>query len=188
MQKYDIAVNNSILLLIDVQNNLAKAMKEEVYKTIEKNIILLISSCRILNIPILLTEQYPRGLGPTVEAVRSNLGAHYQPVEKISFSCFDEPLFLDKLNRSAKKYVIVAGIEAHVCVLQTVLALVSNGYYVHIAGDAVCSRFKSDWKTALDYMRSCGGVVTTTEIAVFQLLKKAGTSEFKAISPLFRDK
>ena len=83
---------------------------------------------------------------------------------------------------------MVAGIESHVCVLQSVLDLVANGYYVHVISDTVCSRYKKDWENAMLYMRQAGAVITTTEIAVFQLLQKAGTPEFKVISPLFKNK
>jgi len=188
MEKFKINTNNSVLLVIDAQKNLAKAMKKEVYETIEKNINLLISSCKTLQIPIIETEQYAKGLGQTVEAVRDNLGGYYKPIEKMSFSCWNEPSFQEIFKQVNKKHVVVAGIETHVCVLQTALDLVSNNYYVHVVSDAVCSRYKSDWKAALNYLNNCGSVITTTEIVVFQLLQKAGTAEFKAISTLFKNK
>lgn len=188
MDKYKINAQNSLFLIIDLQGNLASAMKKDVYSNVEKNVDLLISSCNILNVPIIVTEQYKKGLGTTVEQIKNNLGERYKPVDKLSFSAYAEPAVQSAIKQLNKKYVIVAGIESHVCVLQTALDLISEDYIVHIISDAVCSRFKNDWENAMDYMINAGAVISTTEIVVFQLLRKAGTPEFKAISPLFKNK
>jgi nicotinamidase-related amidase len=188
MEKFKLEAANSVFLLIDLQSNLAVAMKKEVYAGCESNVNLIVSSCETMKVPVIVTEQYSKGLGNTVEPVKARLKEQYKPIDKLSFSCCGDPVFQNTIASLKKKYVIVAGIESHVCVLQSVVDLVAQGYYVHVISDAVCSRFKIDWKNALKYMRDAGAVITTTEIAVFQLLQKAGTPEFKVISPLFRNK
>ena len=188
MEKFNVNPRNALFLLIDFQSNLAVAMKKDVYTNCEKNAGLMIASCNSLKVPVLVTEQYSKGLGPTVERLKTSLKDEYRPMDKLTFSCNRDPGFQSSFSGLGKKYVIVAGIESHVCVLQSVLDLIANGYYVHVLSDAVCSRYKSDWRNAMRYMQDAGAVITTTEIAVFQLLQKAGTPEFKVISPLFRDK
>lgn len=188
MDKFNIDPQNSLFLLIDFQVNLAVAMKEDVSANCERNIGLIISSCNALSVPIMVTEQYSKGLGPTVERIKTGLKDAYRPIDKLSFSCCRDAAFTASFSGYDRKYVMVAGIESHVCVLQSVLDLVARGYYVHVISDAVCSRYKSDWRNALRFMQQAGAVISTTEIAVFQLLQKAGTPEFKAISPLFKNK
>ena len=186
MDRFSINAADSVLILIDIQTNLAAAMKKEIFQTTEKNINVLISACKTLGIPMIMTEQYRKGLGPTVKSVQDNLGPLFQPVEKLSFSCCANSAFRNSLEKLKKKYCLIAGIESHVCVLQTALELVKQDYYVHVVSDAVCSRFRNDWQQTLDLLRQAGAVVSTTEIAVFQLLKEAGTADFKTISPLFK--
>jgi nicotinamidase-related amidase len=188
MDKFKLDAANSVFLLIDLQSNLAVAMKKEVYANCENNVNLIVSSCESMKVPVIVTEQYSKGLGNTVEPVKARLKEQYKPIDKLTFSCCGDPVFQSTFSKLDKKYVIVAGIESHVCVLQSVVDLIAQGYYVHVISDAVCSRFKIDWKNAMKYMRDAGAVITTTEIAVFQLLQKAGTPEFKVISPLFRNK
>ena len=188
MDKFNITTQNSVYVLIDFQSNLASAMKKEVVDIAERNVGLMISACHTLKVPILVTEQYRKGLGVTVDRIKEKLADDYKPVDKTDFSCCANPEFLDKFQKVNRKYVMISGIEAHVCVLQSVLDLLANGYCVHVLTDTVCSRYKNDWENAMDYLREAGAVITTTEIAVFQLLKKAGTPEFKALSPLFKNK
>jgi len=188
MEKFKLDAANSVFLLIDLQSNLAVAMKKEVYANCENNVNLIVSSCESMKVPVIVTEQYSKGLGNTVEPVKARLKEQYKPIDKLTFSCCGDSVFQSTFSKLDKKYVIVAGIESHVCVLQSVVDLIAQGYYVHVISDAVCSRYKIDWKNAMKYMRDAGAVITTTEIAVFQLLQKAGTPEFKAVSPLFKNK
>jgi isochorismate hydrolase len=188
MDKFKIEAADSVFLLIDFQSNLATAMKKDVYANCENNVNLIVTSCETMKVPAVVTEQYRKGLGNTVEPVKARLKEQYKPIDKLSFSCWGDPVFQKTFPGLNKKYVLVAGIESHVCVLQSVVDLVAQGYYVHVVSDAVCSRYKTDWKRALKYMRDAGAVITTTEIAVFQLLQRAGTPEFKVISPLFKNK
>lgn len=128
----------------------------------------------MLAIPVVLTEQYPKGLGPTVEKIRQALPEH-RPLEKLTFSCCDEPTFLDAIRKLNKKTLIVTGMETHICILQTGISLLREGFNVHLVQDAGCSRTKGNWRDA-------GAVITCTETVLFQLLKIAGTEEFKAVS------
>jgi nicotinamidase-related amidase len=188
MDKFELDRNNAMFLVIDVQKNLAAAMKKDVAAMVEGNINIIISASKILNVPVLCTEQYSKGLGPTLDSIVKSLGADFKPVEKLVFSACAEKEFQDSCKAIQRKYVMVCGIESHVCVLQTSLDLLEQGHIVHVISDATCSRYKNDWKNAMNYLRNAGAVISTTEIAVFQLLQKAGTPEFKAISPMFKNK
>jgi nicotinamidase-related amidase len=188
MDKFKIDRSDCMFLVIDVQRKLAAAMRQDVASMVEGNINLIIDAAQILDLPMLVTEQYHRGLGPTLDSIVSNLGVDFKPVEKLFFSACAEKEFQDSCKAIKKKYIMVSGIESHVCVLQTSLDLLEQGHFVHIISDATCSRYKNDWKNAMYYLRNAGAVISTTEIAVFQLLQKAGTAEFKAISPMFKNK
>jgi len=179
MDKFFLNRDNLVLAIIDIQEKLAAVMKfrEEVVR----NCLHLIELAKLYNLPIVLTEQYPKGLGQTVGEIRNALPS-YTPIEKLSFDCCEEPPFMEELKRLGKKTVILAGMEAHICVLQTCIGLLREGFHVHVVKDAVCSRFKENWKTGIEFMRDAGAVITSTETALFQLLKVAGTEEFKIIS------
>jgi len=179
MNKYFITSDNSLLALIDIQDKLAAIMKSR--DELVENCIHLIEIATLLNIPIVLTEQYPKGLGRTVEKIIKKLPV-YQPIEKLTFSCCEEPKFSDVLGQYDRKTVILTGMETHICILQTCIALLEKGYDVHLVCDAVCARTENNWKMAIEFMRDAGAVITSTETLLFQLLKKAGTDEFKIIS------
>ena len=169
--------------MVDVQERLAAVMdrKEQVLDNCRR----LIEGAKILDVPIAVTEQYPKGLGPTEEELRGAL-LSYEPFEKLTFSCCGEPSFTSALESLGRRTIILAGMETHVCVLQTALDLLRGGYGVHLVRDAVCSREKENWITGVDLMRDAGAVITSTETVLFQLLGKAGTEEFKAISKLVK--
>jgi len=172
------------LVIIDVQSGMMKVMEPEIKQRTVNNIKLLIASAQKLNIPLLLTEQYPKGLGKTLIEVQQAL-ENYQPIEKVCFSCYDNDGFKSKLEQmDSVKEVILAGIETHICVVQTALDLLACGYKVYVISDAVCSRRKLDWETGLRLMEKAGAIITTTEILIFQLLVRADTEEFKFVSKL----
>lgn len=179
MEKFYLDRNNVALVIIDIQERLAVVMKEK--NKVINNCLHLIELSKLLNMPIILTEQYPKGLGPTVEEIKNAL-PEYKPIEKLTFSCCDEPSFFEKIKKIDKKTLILSGMETHVCILQTCIGLLSSGYNVHIAKDAICSRTKDNWKTGIEFMRDAGAVITCTETVLFQLLKIAGTQEFKTIA------
>ena len=172
---------DTLILIIDVQERLAAVMKTEVKDQVVKNCRHLIELAKMLNIPVMVTEQYPKGLGPTVPELREATAA-VKPVEKIAFNCCGEPAFMKEVRALDRKKIIVTGMEMHICVLQTTLGLLKADFVPHVVSDAVCSRTKANWRTSLDLMRSAGAVVTGTETVLFQLLGVAGTEEFKAIS------
>ena len=171
------------LVLVDVQERLAVVMEER--QQVLDNCRRLIEGAKILDLPVAVTEQYPKGLGPTEEELRGVL-LSYEPFEKITFSCCGEPGFNSALEALGRKKILLAGMETHVCVLQTGLDLLRQGYGVHLVRDAVCSRDEENRITGLDLMRDAGAVITSTETVLFQLLGRAGTDEFKSISKLVK--
>jgi len=181
MEKFLLNKENTALLIVDIQDRLAAAMKDKVREDVIKNCLNLIALSKMISIPIILTEQYPKGLGQTVAEIKEAL-AEYKPIEKIAFNCCYEQNFLDEIKKLNKKTILLTGMETHICVLQTCAGLLQEGYYVHLVRDAVCSRLKENWKTGIEFMRNAGAVITCTETVLFQLLKVAGTEEFKAIS------
>jgi len=170
------------ILVIDVQERLIPVIsnKDEVIS----NVNILIKGSKILDIPLLVTEQYPKGLGPTCSEVI--LPAGELPIEKICFSCYLSDPVRQQLNDLEIKSVILAGVEAHICVLKTALDLLDHDYKVHIVADAVGSRKAENRLVALERMRQSGAFITSTEMVLFQLLDQAGTEEFKQISQLIR--
>jgi nicotinamidase-related amidase len=171
--------NDAALLIIDVQERLAPAMKQG--DRVIKNCQHLIELAKMIDIPIIVTEQYPKGLGRTVPELQSVL-PQYKPTEKTAFNCCGEPACLAQIRNLGRKKIIVIGMETHVCVLQTVTSLLQEGFIPHVARDAVCSRAEENRKTGIEFMRDAGAVITCTETVLFQLLKVAGTEEFKKIS------
>jgi nicotinamidase-related amidase len=176
---------HSALLVIDVQDSLVQAMKPEVSDVVIRNIGILIHSAKTLTMPILFTEQYPKGLKRTVPAIRQALEP-FKPFEKITFSAARDEAFMDGLSNLGLTQIIITGMECHVCVYQTVLDLLERGYCIHVPKDAVCSRTKRNWLTGLALMGQAGAVVTSTETIVFQLLERAGTDEFKTVAPFIK--
>lgn len=179
--------DHAVLVVVDIQERLAASMPEDPLKRTVKSASILIRGCRMLDVPVVVTEQYTKGLGSTVDEIREAVGT-FSPIEKMAFSCYGEPAFRQALGAlgDARSNVILCGIECHVCILQTALDLLENGYCVYVAADAVCSRAKLNWQAGLELMRQAGVVIGTTEIFLFQMLKEAGTERFKQISRLIR--
>jgi nicotinamidase-related amidase len=179
MSKFILDRKKSVLVIVDIQERLVPAMKkrDKVYANCQH----LIEAAKLLDIPIVITEQYSKGLGPTVNEIKDTLPA-YEPLEKVTFDCCRGEGFLEKISSLKRKQIILTGMETHVCVLQTCLSLLKEKYTVHLVGDAVCSRKKDDYLSGREMMRDAGAVINCTETVLFQLLEKAGTPEFKAIS------
>ena len=175
----------AVLVAIDFQEAQTRIMPPEVGKILIQNIKILMAFARALKIPILATEQYPKGLGRTIVEVREEFGG-ITPIEKVSFSCCGVSAFNQQLEELRRNQIILAGIEAHICVLQTAIDLIQRNYEVHVVADAVGSRKKLDWETGLKWMEKKGAMISTTEIIAFQLLKESGTEDFKKLSKLFR--
>ncbi|RMG01313.1 MAG: hydrolase [Nitrospirae bacterium] len=179
MEKFFLDRSDIVLLIIDVQEKLARVMDER--QRVTENTLHLIELAKLTDIPILITEQYPKGLGQTVSAIRDAIEG-VATLEKITFSCCGDERFIQSLKDTGRRKVVVAGMETHVCVLQTALDLLKSGFSVHIVSDAVTSRKVDDKVTALQFLRDAGAVITCTETVLFQVLERAGTEEFKAIS------
>ncbi len=183
IEKMKLRASECVLVIVDVQERLAKVMERR--SQVENAIGVLIRAASLHQIPIVLTQQYTKGLGATVDAVASLLDG-VDPVEKISFSCCIEEPFMRRLDSLSRRKVILTGMETHICVLQTALDLLDADYTVHVPFDAVCSRSDANRDAGLRFMERAGAVVTSAETAVFQILEKAGTPQFKKISSLLK--
>ncbi len=183
VNKFKLEREQALLLIIDLQERLMNAMKDR--ERVYGNTRLLLATARELQIPVIVTEQYPRGLGPTVPEIKEALPAECHYVEKVSFSacCGDLDGYLPGAGR---RQIIVTGSETHVCVFQTTRDLLEQGFLVTLASDAVCSRTDENYQNGLQLMRDMGAVISNTESIIFDLLIAAGSPEFKAISPLLK--
>ncbi|MEA2569122.1 MAG: hypothetical protein QOI24_1123 [Acidobacteriota bacterium] len=178
--------NDTLLVVIDVQEKLMRVIDRA--SEVESNIDRLVRGFHLLDVPSLLTEQYVRGLGPTTPAVRTAFeeSGGYTPIEKSCFSSYGSSEFLAELRNLRRKHVVVAGIEAHVCVYQTVGDLIANGYDVTIVADAISSRTAENRETARRRMTGDGAHLSSTEMVLFELTVTSGTDEFRAISRLVK--
>ena len=179
-------INDQLLsqvVFIDIQEKLVDVMiKNEIKKVIDASTI-LIEAAKILEVPCLYTEQYPKGLGPTVKKIKSLLP--HPPIEKKAFSCLDEPSFKSHLVKS-RPQIILCGLETHICILQTALALKALGKKVFVVEDATLSRSNLNHQNAIHRLRSEGVVITNTESVVFEWLSVAEGDHFKAIVKLIK--
>lgn len=175
--------DDTLLVIVDIQTKLLKVIFEK--ERLVSNCRKLIQAAKLLGIPLVMTEQYPKGMGstdPQILETLENIGA----IEKVSFSCCGIDDFNQKIASFGKKQIVVIGIEAHVCVLQTVHDLLHQRFFVYVPYDAVSSRREDDYKNALDRMRQAGAVIGSVESCVFELLEKAGTPIFKEVSKLIK--
>ncbi len=174
---------DTALLVVDVQEKVISAIADRQH--VVWNVRRLIDAAKILGIPLAATEQYPKGLGPTVPELTGRLG----PIPaKLTFSCCGCPEIFQLWQGRGVHKILVCGIEAHVCGQQTVRDLLRNGWRIYVAADAVGSRREIDYRTALLRMDAAGATVTTTEAALFEWCRVAGTPEFKQISQLVKEK
>jgi nicotinamidase-related amidase len=166
------------LIVVDIQEKLLPPICQK--EQLVRNAQLLIRLAGILKMPIMLTTQYSKGLGNTIPDLASLL-PETQPIEKLAFSCFGSDVFCSALKRlpGNRNTVVLCGMESHICVAQTALAALREGYLVHVASDAVSSRTEWNWKVGLDRMRAAGAVISSTEMVIYEALRSSGTSEFK---------
>ncbi|WP_213698776.1 hydrolase [Acetomicrobium sp.] len=184
MTPYTLKKDKSQLLIIDVQERLLPAIYDNT--SIVRNIKLLLKAAQVLSIPTKYTEQYPKGLGPTVSDILELLPTETPRFEKIHFSCCDEGNFKDFLGQE-RKQVILAGIETHICILATTMDLLNDGYQVVIAMEGVGSRRKEHHLAALNVLSQRGAMLLPTESIIYQWLSKSGTPEFKEMLPFFKE-
>ncbi len=177
------------LLIVDIQERLAAVMPEKVLGQVERNVGILCEMARQYEVPIVVSEQYPKGLGKTVPAVEQSLAASGDRVhrfEKLDFGVGSAPEFGPIWEELSRDQWIVTGMECHVCVYQTARQLVERGAVVHLPTDAVLSRRKANWQVGLGLIERAGGLLTSTEVVVFDAMARAGTPEFKVLSKLLR--
>ena len=168
------------LVVVDIQEKLLPPIFNK--EALVKNSQLLIRLAKILDLPIMVTTQYSKGLGATVPEIASLLEG-VTAFDKLEFSCFGSDQFRSRLKAlpGNRNTVLLCGMEAHICVMQTALGALNEGYLVHVASDAVGSRAEWNWKTGLDRMKSAGAVISSTEMMMYELLRCSGTPQFKEL-------
>lgn len=176
----------SALVVVDVQSTLANAMPEQAAQTMIANIAKLLVAANQLDIPVLLTEQYPEGLGPSEPEVLRHLPKSAQLFVKTEFSCYSAPGFKNSLSYIGRKQVLLVGQEAHVCILQTALELLQHGYQVFVVEDALCSRNDAHKQSAIQRMRDAGVTAVCYESVLFEWLRDASHPLFKSFSTLVK--
>lgn len=175
--------DTTALLIIDIQEKILDVMINK--ERLIDNTIKLIKGFKILNLPIFYTEQYPKGLGATTHLLLKELEG-LSPIQKTSFSCLSAGNLFQRLKDNNIKQVVVAGIESHVCIQQTVFDLLANGFQVDLCTDATSSRKENDLLTALERMKKNNAELTTVESVLFELLEDSKTDEFKLISSIIK--
>jgi nicotinamidase-related amidase len=178
-----LTTEKSALLVIDIQERILPVIHQ--HELVVENTIKLIKGFKVLSLPIFHTEQYPKGLGQTVNAIQNEL-ENNEAIQKLTFSCSGAVELFDELQNRKISQVVVCGIESHVCVQQTVLDLLANEFQVNVAADAISSRRIKDYEIALSRMAKHGTEITTSEAILFELLNVCGTDEFKQISKIVK--
>jgi nicotinamidase-related amidase len=179
-----LSIDNTALLVIDVQGKLAQIMDQK--ETLFANLERMIKGAQVLELPILWAEQVPEKLGPTQPEIATLLSETSQPIAKSSFSCCGAAPFMTALKATDRRQILVTGIETHVCVYQTTLDLLSLAYEVQLVVDATSSRTPENKAIALERMKTAGATLTSTEMALFELLRVAEGNKFRAISRLVK--
>jgi len=175
--------NNCTLVIIDVQGKLFESMSGK--DLLLQNLIRMIQGAKLLGLPIIWNEQVPEKMGQTVPEIRALL-SDLQPIPKSCFSCYGEPAFMNALKKTGRKQVLIAGIESHVCVYQTSRDLITAGYQVEVATDAVSSRTEANKAVGIEKIKSIGGTITSVETALFEMLKTAEDGAFREMLKIVR--
>jgi nicotinamidase-related amidase len=174
------------LVVVDIQEKLLPPIHER--ERLLRNAQLLLRLAKILDIPIIATTQYARGLGRTVPEIAALLSKD-EPVDKLQFGCFASERFCAALKSLPRQRntLLLCGMETHICVMQTALGALNNGYVVHVASDAVGSRSEWNWKVGLERMQAAGALISSTEMIIYELLGGSGTPAFKAMLPFLKE-
>jgi nicotinamidase-related amidase len=177
MARRSLEADQCALIVIDIQEKLLPPIFQK--EQLVKNVQLLIRLASTLQIPVIATTQYAKGLGNTVAGIQSLLSV--EGIDKQAFSCFGSEAFCSMLKRlpARRNTVLLCGMESHICVMQTALGALREGYLVHVASDAVSSRTEWNWKVGLERMRAAGAVISSTEMIIYELLRSSGTEAFK---------
>ncbi len=173
------------LIVVDIQEKLLPPIFNK--DTMVKNAQLLIRLAKILSIPVMVTTQYSKGLGNTVQEIAWLLG-EVRTIDKVEFGCFGSEQFRSSIKKlpDDRNTLLLCGMEAHICVTQTALGALNEGYLVHVASDAVGARSEWNWKIGLDRMRAAGAVISSTEMMMYELLRCSGTQQFKELLPYIK--
>jgi len=178
-----LTTENTLTLAIDYQTRMMPSINDR--EELTRKTATLLEGCRILGVPIITTQQYTKGLGETIPEIKTALG-EFEPIEKITFSCYRNQEFRTKLAETGKKNILVTGVEAHICVQQTVLDLLENGYTVYVIADCIGSRFETDRRYADKRMEQAGAIFTTTESVLFEMMISADHPRRKEITNLVK--
>lgn len=170
--------DTTALVVVDAQAKLLDVMRRG--QTIVENIVRLLHLAGRFHLPVIATEQYPKMMGAIAPEIAEHLAGR-DPIKKMDFDCCAVGEFNDRLKATGAQSIILAGVETHICILQTCLSLLEAGYRVHVPQDAVDSRTEENWRVSIELMREAGAVISSTETAIFQLLGKAGTPQFKEL-------
>ncbi|HZQ23977.1 MAG TPA: hydrolase [Terriglobales bacterium] len=173
------------LIVIDIQEKLLPPIHEK--EQLVRNSQLLIRLAGVLKMPLLMSTQYAKGLGSTVPDIAA-LTPEIQPIDKLMFSCFGSDVFCSSLKRlpGNRNTVLLCGMESHICVMQTALGALREGYIVHVASDAVSSRTEWNWRIGLERMRAAGAIISSTEMIMYELLRSSGSAAFKELLPYLK--
>lgn len=175
--------SKTAIVIIDIQQRLLPAIWEG--ERVVQNSLRLIKGAIALGVPLFATEQYRKGLGPTIAEIAECIPG-FSPLQKLSFSACGGGGFLESLKSGGISDVLLCGIETHVCVSQSALDLLDQGFRVFVAADATSSRIQTNWHLGLERMRQAGASIVSSEMALFELLEKAGTEEFKRVLELIK--
>jgi len=176
--------NDCLILIIDIQDKLLNSVYNK--ETLKNKSIIIAKAASMLNIPVIVTEQYPKGLGSTINELKNALSNYTDYYEKTSFSALDNSEIMSSIKKVNKKQIIIFGIETHICVSQTAIALADKGYDVTLIKDASGSRAESEHNSGIDRMKEFGIHIITTEIALFEWLKSAKHEKFKDVQALIK--
>lgn len=183
MNSSRIVSSDTSLVMVDMQERLLSAIHDG--ERAVSNACLLLRAAKALDMPVILTTQYLRGLGPTHRAV-TDLAPSRSPFDKLTFSCFGSTEFEAELVRTGRRTLLLAGVEAHICVLQTGLDALARGYTVHVIADATSSRVARNAELGHRRLEQAGAVISSTEMAIYELLGVSGTAAFKSLLPYFK--
>lgn len=177
-------IETSALIVIDIQEKLVNAANNG--EKAAENVAKIVKAANLLNIPTIITEQYPKGLGNTIQAIREAKGENSTTIEKTAFSALLEPEFAEEIQPINRKQIVIGGIETHICVLQTAIDFISEGYKVYIIKDACASRNTEEYETGLELLKQHGAKIICTEIVLFEWLKTSKHPKFKEIQALIK--
>ena len=178
-----LAKENTAFVIVDMQEKLLPYVIDK--EKVVENVQMLIKFADIMSIPIILTEHYPKGLGKTVPEV-SEVLKNYAPITKVIFSCCSAKGFLPRLKELGAKRIMIAGIESHICVEQTTLDVMRAGFDVHVIADAISSRTMENKNIGIEKMRQFNAVISSTEMAMYEIMERADTKEFKEVLKLVK--